>query len=337
MKKTISIIIVAKNEEKVINRLFNDINKQSYPHELIDIILVDSMSVDNTLKLMNNFKIKNDGFQTVKILKNPKEILAYGWNLAIVEANTDLVVRIDAHASIPSDFLEKNIRNINNGERVSGGARPNILAPSDNGKWNETLLLAESSLFGSSIAAYRDSKEKKYVNSLFHGMYERSIFNEIGLLNTKLGRTEDNEIHFRMREAGINLLYDPEIISYQYVRSSLKKMIEQKYKNGYWVGLTLAVCPKCFSYYHFIPMAFVIGIILSLCLLPFSSLLLKLIVISYSVMAIINTVATIRGKKFNLLNCLLPFIFLLLHLSYGIGTIIGIVNIPSKKRELNSD
>ena len=46
----ISIGVVALNEEKYLPSLFNDLKNQTYPHEKIEIILIDGMSTDNTKK-----------------------------------------------------------------------------------------------------------------------------------------------------------------------------------------------------------------------------------------------------------------------------------------------
>ena len=118
-------------------------------------------------------------------------------------------------------------------------------------------------MFGSSIASYRNNPGKTYVKSLFHAAYRREVFEKVGFFNEELVRTEDNEIHYRMRKAGYKLCFDPDIISYQYTRSSLKAMLKQKYANGYWIGKTSKVCPKCLSIYHFVPFAFVSAIIAS--------------------------------------------------------------------------
>ena len=83
------------------------------------------------------------------------------------------------------------------------------------------------------------------------------------LHNEALARTEDNEIHYRMRKAGFKLRFCPDIISYQHTRSSLPKMLKQKYANGYWIGKTSKVCPGCLSIYHFVPWAFVMAIIVT--------------------------------------------------------------------------
>ena len=58
-------------------------------------------------------------------------------------------------------------------------------------------------MFSSSIANYRNSAEDRYVSSIFHGMYKREVFQKgLVLVNEQLGRTEDNDIHYRIREHG---------------------------------------------------------------------------------------------------------------------------------------
>ena len=77
----------------------------------------------------------------------------------------DVLVRIDAHSSVPKDFIEKNVRNIEAGEDVSGGKRPNII--DDDTGYKIMLLEAESSMFGSGIAPFRNASGKKYVKLCF--------------------------------------------------------------------------------------------------------------------------------------------------------------------------
>ena len=98
---------------------------------------------------------------------------------------------------------------------------------------------------------------------MFHAAYRREVFEKVGLFNENLGRTEDNEMHYRIRKAGYRLCYDPQIHSWQYVRSSVPGMMKQKYGNGEWVARTLGVCPGCLSIYHFVPFAFVLAIIVT--------------------------------------------------------------------------
>ena len=256
---TVSLCVIAYNEEKFLPNLLEDLAKQTYPHELIEIVLVDGNSSDQTKQVMMNFRDSEKSFKEIKVLDNPKRIQAAGWNVAISHATEDVIIRIDAHTHIPAEFTEKNMRLQESGEYVTGGVRPCVIE--DPNAWKNTLLEVENSLFGSSIAGSRHSNEKKYVKSMFHAAYRREVFEKAGLFNESLLRTEDNEMHYRVRNAGYKLCFDPDIVSYQYARSSLKKMIKQKFGNGYWIGLTTGVCPGCISIYHFVPFAFILGIL----------------------------------------------------------------------------
>ena len=117
---------------------------------------------------------------------------------------------------------------------------------------NGTYTIRLTDKFGSSIATYRRSHHKTYVKSVFHGAYRREVFEKAGLFNENLGRTEDNEMHYRILKAGYKICYNPKIISYQHTRNTWRGMIKQNYGNGYWIGLTVGICPRCFSIYHFV-------------------------------------------------------------------------------------
>ena len=80
---TVSLCVIAYNEEKVISDLFNNIIDQNYPHNKMEIVLVDSGSSDQTKLLMQNFAETDHGFLRVKICDNPKKKQAAGWNIAI--------------------------------------------------------------------------------------------------------------------------------------------------------------------------------------------------------------------------------------------------------------
>lgn len=334
---TVSICMIALNESKVLNGLFRDIGNQDYPHNKIEVVLVDSMSKDNTLEMMKEFKNSNYGFYNVKIVQNNRGNQASSWNEALKVATGDIIIRVDAHASIPRNFVTRNVKHIKEGENITGGGRPNITTGVS--PWKLTLLAAEESLFGSSIASYRRQPVgKEYIDSMFHAAYRREVFGNVGGFNEDLGRTEDNEIHYRIRKAGYKLCCCPDIISYQMTRNTLMDMIKQKYGNGLWIGLTTGVCPKCLSYFHFVPLLFVLAILGSVALaflgLP---IFLILLAIMYGMFDIVNTASCFVVRKVEPQFLLLPLLFPLLHITYGIGTIVGLIKLPFWKRKLNDN
>jgi len=325
----ISLGIIAFDEESYLPEILDDVLAQTFPLSQIDFLLIDSLSTDRTKDLMEAFKEKNGGrFKNIRVLKNAGKWLANGWNVFIDNAIGDTLIRVDAHSHIPNDFIEKLVIKMEECHfDVLGGKRPVILKQDT--KWTEVLLEAENSLFGSGIAVFRTSDKPRYVKSVFHGAYRKEVFQRAGKFNEHLRRTEDNEIHWRVRKCGFKIRYDPSIISYQYVRPSLRKMVKQKYLNGFWIGRTVWICPKCLSLYHFVPFAFVISIIFSslfFCVLPH---LLYGIIGAYVLFAFINTISAIaRNRKIQMIVLLV--IFPLLHIAYGIGTLFGIVPLKLK-------
>lgn len=323
---SLSLCVVARNEEAALPGLLHSIMEQTYPHSAIQLLLIDSRSNDSTKQLMLSFRQEYcEAFSEVLILDNPGIRLANGWNVALEKVSCELVMRLDAHSEIPSDYIERCISWIQKGESICGGKVLN-LPGADN---NEAILanIAENSLFGGSIAGFRHADTPRYVSTLAFAVYQSSIFDAVGPFDTRLARTEDNEIHYRMREAGYKFFYDPSIISYRKTRSTLWGLIEQKYLNGFWIGMTLNISPRCFSLYHFAPAAFVAGLVVSISAAAlWSAMPLVALCVTYLVAILAMTVTSAIAEEHHKMLCvLLPVVFLLLHLAYGIGTIVGLV------------
>lgn len=316
----VSIIITARNEEKYLPKLFEDVLNQTYPLQSIEVVLMDSNSTDNTRKLMEEFKNENESL-SVQIVTNERQIQAAGFNEGIKHATGDVVLKIDAHSRIPADFVQKNVDEIMAGAYVCGGNRPTVVDSDDD--FSKTLHIVEESALGSSIANYRKSNVKRKVNSIFHGMYRKEVFEKIGLADERLLRTEDNEFHYRVRKAGYDIIFNPEIESYQYIRPTFTKMIQQKFANGYWIGLTSHVCRECLSLFHFAPGVFVSILLVLMMMTPISFTPL-VVYFGFYILAVLGlSIFEISKQKYNHTLLLIPFIMIAIHFAYGIGTIKG--------------
>lgn len=327
----VSFIIIAYNADKYLDKALNSLAKQDYPHDKIEVLLVDSMSIDNTKQIFQEFEKNNKSFKRIKILQNPKKILPCGWNVALAEAQGDVVLRVDAHSFFNEDFITQNVKEIEAGEDIVGGKCVSVTQ--QDSKKEKLLLIAEESIFGAGIADFRRKEKREYVSTLAFAMYKKSVFDKVGKYNENLARTEDNEMHYRMKQAGFKFLLSPNIVTYRYARSDLKGMIKQKYGNGKWIGITMKYCPKCFSIYHFVPFAFVFSI---LACAVFSLLGINifsyLLIAAYTLFNIASIVAESMKNKFKMEYLLLPFILLILHISYGLGTLIGFCKLLFNKK-----
>lgn len=330
----ISFCIIAYNAELYIGSLLENLCKQTYPHEKIQIVMVDGKSTDTTKYLMKDFQNKHyNEFFDVQVLDNAKRTLPCGWNVALKVVSGEAILRVDAHTIIPNDFIEKNVALLESGKDICGGKV--ISMPSVNSSWSRVLNMAENSMFGGSFALFRRADNARYVHTAAFAIYRKEVFKTVGEFNELLTRTEDNEMHYRMRKAGYEFYYDPTIVSYRKTRPSLRGLVKQKFLNGYWIGLTLGVEPKCFSLYHYVPFLFIILILTTttmaiLGIWQLSVLMWSLYWFSALLMSII---AAIKERYFCTRCLLLPVLFLLLHISYGFGTIIGILKMPGWKKQ----
>ncbi|MDY5273767.1 MAG: glycosyltransferase family 2 protein [Arcanobacterium sp.] len=340
----ISVGVIALNEEQTLPAILGDIATQDYPHRKIQIVLVDSGSTDTTPLLMCSFAENYPDFAGVEVLDNPKKIQPAGWNVVFTAARGSVVVRLDAHARIPADFISNVVQVLSEGENVVGGLRPTTV-PEGAAPWQHTLLAAEDSLFGASIAHYRggdsdvaaehDGKDEvpKYVKSVFHPAYRREVIDEVGLFDERLVRTEDNDYSYRVRQAGYKIRFDHRIRSQQLIRPTLRLMAKQKYANGYWVGRTLFIQPCCIEVYHLVPAAFVTALVgAGMLALGGKKLPAKLLGGAYGVAAgamAVAGAATASHRHWSLIA--LPVIFPILHIAYGIGTWKGIMGGLFKK------
>lgn len=323
----LSFIIIALNAEQAINNSLGSLINQDYPHGDIEVILVDGLSSDRTKQMMLEFKNSETSFGRIVVKDNPGKYLACGWNVALKEVTGEIVLRVDAHTVFPDDFVSKNIKCIESGESICGGKVLSILK--DDSQMNRVLLESENSMFGGGFTFFRRGEVSKYTNTLAFAAYKKEVFDATGPYNERLVRTEDNDMHYRMQKAGYKFFFNPEIVSYRYCRSTFLKLVRQKYLNGYWVGLTMAVQPKAFSIFYFFPLFFVLGLVLS-CLLGLLSLWpLYVYLAVYGIVLVLSLLVAITKSGFYPALLLLPLILFSLHIGYGIGTIKGLVMIPS--------
>ena len=83
----ISVIVPIRNEEIIIEKVLNSLKEQSLPKSIeLEIILIDGLSDDRTLDIINEFKKANLDLN-IKILTNSKKHIPYALNMGIKESS----------------------------------------------------------------------------------------------------------------------------------------------------------------------------------------------------------------------------------------------------------
>ena len=161
------------------------------------------------------------------------------------------------------------------------------------------------------------------------------MFEKIGLFNENLISSSDIEFNKRLRNTGGRILLDPEIKATYYTRSTFRKFIRNNFRNGFWIIYPLKFVRHIpVSLRHFIPLIFILGLagslVLSL-LFPVVFWLFPGILIIYFLTGFYFSLKTISYGFFFFL--VLPFLFFLLHVSYGLGSLWGGINLLKKSRD----
>ena len=325
----ISFIVVAYNAAQCLGDLLGDLLRQTLPAAQLEALLVDSASTDDTAAIMRRFA--GGAPFPVKILSNPRRWLASGINVALEAATGDAIIRVDAHARIPEDFLEKSLRALERGEMIVGGR---VEGGKPNTDWEAVMRALDTSRFCGGAAPFRNGGEERYVDTLAYALYRREVYDRVGLYDERLRRTEDNDMHYRMRCAGYRFRYCPQIVSYHAARPTLRGLLRQKWGNGYWIGRTMRIQPRCFAPRHLIPALFVLALVACVLLLPFTALPFALLVGAYALCDIAFAAQAAWRQSRGRILCLpcLPVLFPAVHIVYGLGTILGLLT-PEKAEE----
>lgn len=332
-KPFVSALIVVRNEENRVGKCLESLLSQDYPRDRYEIIVVDGESTDRTVDIVE--KTAADaarGGNTVplRILGNPKRILASGWNIGIKAAKGEFVIRPDAHAYVEPDFISKNVETmLRIGDAACVGGRMETLSDTKAGTLIKEAL---SSPFGVGGSKFRWSKEAGYVDTVAFGLYRKSIFAEIGYFNEALVRTQDNDLHRRMRDAGMKFYLDPSICSRYYSRSSFPKLARQQFNNGKWTMINFLLRPGHMSIRHFVPLGFVLALLAAAVAGVFWHPAWWALAGGVAVHLACGFCFAGKRSSAPLHVLLLPFVFLLMHLSYGVGSIAGVFAAPGVKK-----
>ena len=319
----ITVVIVALNAQEDLSNLLEDLSNQTFPHENLDVLLIDSLSTDKTKEIMQRFS-KESGF-AVRIFDNEKKWLASGCNIALREARGDAYIRLDAHARIPSDFLEQNAKAYATGKSIVGGA---VLSAPPKSIKEAIVRTLDTSRFCGGAASFRNTGKARIVDALAYELCDLRVFEKTGPYDERLRRTEDNDMHYRMKLAGYSMYFEPSIVSYHKARSSLSGQLRQKWGNGVWIGRTLYIQPRCFAPRHLIPFFFVLLFLVLLALIPVVSPIPFLIFgLGYLLFDLLFSIQAMMESPIGKLPVLLlsPFLFPLVHFTYGFGTVWGIL------------
>lgn len=323
MRYKVAVIIPTLNEEKFIARCLDSVIAQSFPFADMDVMVVDGGSSDRTNEIVDEYCKK---YTNIRFIPNPGKIQSVAFNIGVKHSDAPYIVRLDAHALYKPYYIEGCVVGLeSDANRGNVGGQWDI-QPQCDSIWAATNAILNYSRFGIGGASYRVGAKAGNVDTVPFGSFPRAMIEKIGGMREDLPRGEDNEYNSRIKKAGYCIYFDPNIECVYYARPSLRSSCKQMYANGESISHLFYVDRKAVGFRHLVPLIFVVGIIvgaiLSFVWFPFFCALL----VGLSLYFLCDIVASILAAMKHGWKYFAPLfvMFFCVHVSYGLGTIVGL-------------
>ena len=186
-KPRVSIIVPTYNEAKLVRQKLDDIASQSYPEDLVEIIVVDSASTDGTAEVVKEWIADHRDVRTKLIQENVRRGKAHALNRALEATMGDVVVITDVDSAWASrDTLAS---------ALSWFSDPLVGAVT-------CLKIPAGRGFVGVEKGYRDlynvvrlCESKKYSTPVFHGelaAFRRDLLVQLGGFPTEIGADDSH-------------------------------------------------------------------------------------------------------------------------------------------------
>ena len=324
--KLISVIVPVYNEENYIDACLSSMLLQDYPKDAMEWFFVDGMSTDRTLEILNAYRDRYP--KLIRVLKNENKTVPYAMNLAIREAKGDYIIRLDAHAEYENDYFSKCVEVLEEtgADNVGGVMETKARTPI-----GRTIAKMLSSKFGVGDSQFRTNGKDGYVDTVPFGAFRKEVFEKVGLYDERLTRNQDSELNYRIIHNGGKIYLSNRIKLAYYCRDSVKGIVKMAMLNGKWNIITSRFCPGSMRLRHFIPCFFVLSLlgmpIATVLWKPFGILFALELLLYFALDFMFSAKAAKGAKEFFCLAYLFP----LFHISYGYGSVLGIVKVLMKK------
>ncbi|MBS3766126.1 glycosyltransferase family 2 protein [Candidatus Bipolaricaulota bacterium] len=321
----VSVLVPIRNEEDHIAKCLDSILENDYPHDKVEILVIDGRSDDRSREIVKEYEEMDT--PEVRLLDNPERIVPTAMNIGLENATGEVIIRVDGHSFVDEDFISTSVGTLLDHDEVDvvgGPVRPALRESST--YIQKAISIALSSPLAS--GSPRFSGKSGYVTTVSFGAYWARVFDEIGGFDERFVRTQDYELNYRLVNSGGKIYMNPEITSYYYPRRSFVSLWKQYFQFGFWKTKVMKKCGKLLSLGNNIPPAFILGLMASglmagfipLGLLALLSLVGSyLLILSFFGLRLVSREEEKLGYIFGVILALIT-----IHLSFGFGFLKGL-------------
>lgn len=226
MSDSVLIVIPTLNESKHIVSVLDSISARLPANTTI--VVADGGSSDDTAQKVQNYARQH---AYVKLLHNPQKIQSAAVNLAVEKFGhgTEYVIRCDAHAIYPANFISALLDAIRQHDADS------VVVPMDSkgeSCFQNAVAWVSDSLIGSGGSAHRGGNFSGYVDHGHHAIFKTASFIRNKGYDATFTHNEDAEFDCRLRARGMKIYLDGKIRLVYHPRASFKSLFKQYFNYG---------------------------------------------------------------------------------------------------------
>lgn len=261
---SVSVILPVLNEESHLESAVTSILSQNYQGPL-EVILAIGPSRDHTAAIAKKL---SEADSRVVIVQSPTGRTAAGLNLALKKSQSPVVVRVDGHAQIPSNYIALVVEILNSTGAVNVGG---MMAADGTTRFENAVAGAMRSPFGVGASRFHTGGQAGAVDTVYLGAFRREALLAIGGFDERFTRAQDWELNFRLREKGGIVYFDPRLEVIYRPRSTIKALAKQYFEYGRWRRVVSRRHPGTINYRYLAPPVALVGFVASLLLGTFLS------------------------------------------------------------------
>ena len=223
----VSVILPVLNEEPHLEESVAAILSQDYLG-IFEVILALGPSRDRTDEIARALAASDN---RVKLVVNPTGKTAAGLNLAIATSISPIIVRVDGHAKIPSNYLSLAVEILRKTGAVNVGG---VMAAAGVTNFEIAVARAMRSPLGVGASRFHTGGSAGEVDTVYLGAFRRGAINAIGGFDERYTRAQDWELNHRLRKNGGKIYFDPRLQVTYRPRPNLRKLAKQYFQYGRW-------------------------------------------------------------------------------------------------------
>lgn len=228
----VSVIVPVKNGAQKIAGLLDSLMQVDYDREMLEIVVVDGNSSDNTREIVLRYP-------TVKLLTEERPGLNAARNTGIKNSAGEVIAFTDSDCIVSKNWVRKIVEDF--GEKEVGCVGGNALRFYDDliSRYCDESLMPVMRIFTEKKALNEVKPPVRYPAGCNMAI-RRSILAEAGEFdeNIEYGFDED-ELVERICSTGHTMVLDPDLLVSHKHRSSVRELLKQTFRYGRGMGVLL--------------------------------------------------------------------------------------------------